>query len=72
MMLHVSATALVPIHRLPADPFKMEADEQACPDCAETIKKAAKVCRFWGLRLNGAENTAEAAAQAAIAASKAE
>lgn len=25
-----------------------ESDEQACPHCAETIKRAAKVCRFCG------------------------
>ncbi|PZU63217.1 zinc ribbon domain-containing protein [Sphingobium sp.] len=30
----------------------MNADEKACPDCAETIKEAAKVCRFCGFRMD--------------------
>lgn len=28
-----------------------ESDEQLCPTCAETIKKAAKKCRFCGAQL---------------------
>jgi hypothetical protein len=28
----------------------MDLDERACPDCAETVKKAAKVCRHCGYR----------------------
>jgi hypothetical protein len=32
----------------------MEADERACPECAETIKTAAKVCRHCGYRLDQA------------------
>lgn len=30
----------------------MNHDEKACPDCAETIKIAAKVCRYCGFRLD--------------------
>lgn len=34
-------------------------DTRECPRCAETIKRAAKVCRFCGLELQGSEPSAE-------------
>ncbi len=33
-------------------------DEHACPDCAEQIKKAARVCRFCGYRFQTSDDTA--------------
>ncbi len=33
-----------------AAPSQAEGDEKTCPDCAETIKSAANICRFCGLR----------------------
>lgn len=39
----------------------MNADEKACPDCAETIKSAAKVCKHCGHRLD--QQQAQSAAE---------
>jgi|GEM_PF-3496609 len=33
----------------------MQADERTCPECAETIKKAAAVCRYCGHRFRSAD-----------------
>ena len=41
----------------PAERFvqpEAAADTKACPECAETVKAAAKVCRFCGYRFDGA------------------
>ena len=35
----------------------MNADERKCPECAETIKKDANVCRFCGHRFRGGDPT---------------
>ena len=40
-----AAPAAVPPARMITEP-----DTKACPDCAETIKAAARVCRFCGYR----------------------
>jgi hypothetical protein len=39
----------------------MKADEKKCPQCAETIKKAAKVCKHCGHQFSDAEIAAQAA-----------
>lgn len=35
--------------------MSLAADEKACPDCAETIKAAALVCKHCGARFNGGD-----------------
>lgn len=37
----------------PRQPEPQKPDEKVCPDCAETIKAAARVCRFCGYRFDG-------------------
>ena len=36
----------------PAKSQPQHSDEKICPDCAETVKAAAKVCRFCGYRFD--------------------
>ena len=36
--------------------------EKVCPDCAETVKGEARVCRFCGYRFDGAATDAQAPA----------
>jgi hypothetical protein len=38
---------------MPAVTGALEADEKTCPDCAETIRREAKVCRHCGFRFDG-------------------
>ncbi|MBU9174012.1 zinc ribbon domain-containing protein [Burkholderia gladioli] len=44
----VACSKKLPLDEKPAVGFPMREDEKQCPQCAESVKYAAKVCRFCG------------------------
>jgi Uncharacterised protein family UPF0547 len=58
----VQAPSAVPPHLAPAVPAAAsaaaEAERKTCPDCAETVLAAAKVCRYCGYRFEPVDASA--------------